>query len=111
MAEPVECPSNERDDDEIEVCFVSCKDVIEYVIPSFPVLSVRLRHMKYELKDDRSGSVMLLDGCMKDDESLRRTYPAHASIRRDYKSAFLVKAGDYTHTYACTHIHTQVIFR
>ena len=63
-----------KENDEIEICIISCGQGYVYTIPSFPALSVQLRQVKYEVENE-SGDVKLMD-----DPSLSRLYPAHISI-------------------------------
>jgi hypothetical protein len=49
-------------------------------IPSFAVVQVQLRRIKYQLNKSLSGAVITLDGLIKDDPSLDRLSPAELSF-------------------------------
>ena len=59
---------------------LSCStDVHLYTIPSFPVVQVRMRQIQFQMtKPD--GTSIHIDGFIKDDLSLNRTYPAELSV-------------------------------
>ena len=50
----------------------------KYTIPSFPVVSVQLRHIKYQMISQ--GTIGVFDGFMRECPSLERSYPAKAVI-------------------------------
>ena len=49
-----------------------------YTIPSFPVIQVHLRQIKFEM-NTADGGVIQVDGFIKDDPSLNRMFPAELS--------------------------------
>ena len=63
---------------------------ISYTIPSFPVFTVRLRHLRYKYVDG-NGTVFVNDGFIRDCSALNRTYPAMVLVKRGYSCAFLTK--------------------
>ena len=60
-----------------------------YTVPSFPVLSVELRKIKYQfiLPDE---SIAVVDGFVHDDPSLKRTYPTELYVETSLKNACCV---------------------
>ena len=77
-------PSIERDahstgQERNTVPILECKERYSYRIPSFSVLTVLLRRMKYEVVMP-NGDAKIVDGFIKDDPSLQRVYPAVLSI-------------------------------
>ncbi len=62
----------------------------EYTIPSFPVLTVKLREVKLQWEDD-CGDVHLFDGFMRECGLLNHPLPAIARIPQGYKHAFFAK--------------------
>ena len=60
---------------------LSCSTEVHiYTIPSFAVVQVQLRRIKYQLIKSLSQAVMALDGLIRDDPSLDRLYPAELSF-------------------------------
>ena len=60
---------------------LSCSTEVHlYTIPSFAVVQVQLRRIKYQLHKSLSRAVITLDGLIKDDPSLDRLYPAELSF-------------------------------
>ena len=51
-----------------------------YMIPSFAVVQVQLRRIKYQLINSLSQAVITVDGLIRDDPSLDRLYPAELSF-------------------------------
>ena len=70
----------------------------KYTIPSFPVVSVQLRHIKYQMISQ--GTIGVFDGFMRECPSLERSYPAKAVIIAHPDAFFIeVKDEDY-----CLHV-------
>ena len=49
------------DNDKEEFTIVDLGDTISYIVPSFPVFTVRLRYLKWQYVD-RDGNILLNDG-------------------------------------------------
>ena len=56
-----------------------CGDLYSYIIPSFSVVTVEMRRIKYELLLEH-GQPTIVDGFIRDNPSLQRLYPAQLSI-------------------------------
>lgn len=77
---------------------LECGEVIDYTIPSFSVITVKLRKMKYQcnVSDEAGNSVFkIADGFIKDDPSLNRSYPAEVVVGSSDDSACLIEASHY----------------
>ena len=61
--------------------------IYSYRIPTFPALTVRLRHMKYQVTD--GDTVCVYDGFIRDCQLLDRVYPVQA-ITTGYPDAFCI---------------------
>lgn len=86
--EMAECSSLAPESIEIPLLKVG-EDVIEYVIPSFPVFSVNLRRIKYTRP---TSDTTLYDGFIRDDSSLMgRKYPTLLVIENGYDNSFFVE--------------------
>lgn len=73
---------------------LECGEVIFYTIPSFSVLTVKLRKIKYQCNvPDATGNpvVKVVDGFIKDDPSLNRPYPAEVAVGSSCVNACLVE--------------------
>ena len=74
---------------------LECGEVLSYTIPSFSVVTVKMRRVKYQcnVSDEAMGTktVKVVDGFMKDDPSLDRSYPAEVAIMSNSKNACLVE--------------------
>ena len=69
---------------------LEAKDTYPYVIPSFPVVTVNLRHIKYQMMDE-GGDIHVFDGFMRECPAMHRTFPAIAEVGIGYKFAFFVE--------------------
>ena len=67
--------------------------IYTYTIPSFPVLSVQLRHVKYQMISQ--GKIGVFDGFMRECPSLERSYPAKAVITA-HPDAFFIEVSVFT---------------
>ncbi len=78
------------------VPLLECSAAFWYTIPSFSVLSVKLRRIKFQcFVPDDSGvaelpAVKIVDGFIKDHPSLDRTYPAEITVDYSGDGACLV---------------------
>ena len=105
------CKTNEGD--RYLVPILSCADEIHlYTIPSFAVVQVKLRQVKYQMQCDKpnSGRVISVDGFIRDDPSLNhRMYPAELSfagpVGMNYPACY-VKVST-----ACTDSHWSICSR
>ena len=61
-----------------------------YIVPTFPALCVRLRHMKYQMQMEEDGSVGVFDGFIRECPALDRVYPAEA-LTTGYPDSFFVE--------------------
>ena len=60
--------------------------IVSYTIPSFSVITVKLREIKYQCQlPDKS-----LDGFIREDLSLQRSYPAEVLLKKGSKNACMV---------------------
>lgn len=64
---------------------------ISYTVPSFPVIAVQLKRIKYQV-DDGSGAGTF-DGFIREDPILKRTYPVTATIEQ-WPDAFFVQVSE-----------------
>lgn len=68
--------------DQVIVPLLECsKEPYDYIIPTFSVLNVKLRRVKYEVNIPSKASSMVLNGLIKDNPSLDRLYPVQISIK------------------------------
>ena len=80
-------------DDRVLVPILQYGELVNYTIPSFPVVSVRLRRITYQgyLSDDR---LKVVDGFIRDDCSLwEHTYPTQIVVGLHPSKACLVEVG------------------
>lgn len=75
----MECKTSEGEACVLVSVLSYASEVHLYMIPSFAVVQVRLRRIKYRLHKSLSGKVITMDGLIKDDLSLDRLYPAELS--------------------------------
>ena len=75
--------------DEVAIAIVRIGPRYQYRIPSFPGITVALRHAAYRTtrEDD---SVGVFDGFMQDCRALERDYPASAAVQTDITKAWFV---------------------
>ena len=66
----------------VSVPVLECGDKHVYTVPSFPVLSVEIR--KFILPEE---SFVVVDGFIRDDPSLERTYPAELYVETNSSNA------------------------
>ena len=72
------------------VTLLECGELYEYTVPSFPVISVELRRMKYESIMPDGKSTKVVDGFIREDASLKRSFPADITIGEGYRHACIV---------------------
>lgn len=77
MAEKQDPPSSEPLFKQFTI--VEAKHTYSYVILSFPVLTVNLRHVKYQMTDE-DGEVKVLDGFMRECLSMQCSFPAIVGV-------------------------------
>lgn len=64
------------------VTLLECGELYEYTVPSFPVISVELRRMKYESIMPDGKSTKVVDGFIREDASLKRSFPGTLPFER-----------------------------
>ena len=69
---------------------LECKERYSYRIPSFSVITVVLRRIKYEVVLP-NGDANILDGFMRDDPSLQRVFPTKVSIEDTFDAACTIE--------------------
>lgn len=77
---------------------LECDELYPYTIPSFPVITVKLRRIKYECivgQDQKE----ILDGFIRDDSSLQRPYPSELLVQISPESACYVEVSLLTFFY------------
>ena len=84
---PSDCPG-EPEDGVYSIPVIRMGRKCRYSIHSFPVLSVMLRHIRFEM--DVSGTFGVFDGFIRECPALERIYPA-ISILNGYPDGFFVK--------------------
>ena len=91
----------------VEVSLLSVgEDVIEYVVPSFPVFSVNLRRIKYTRP---TSDTTVYNGFIRDDSSLTgRKYPTLLVIENGYDNSFFVEGSEVQQS-VC--INDRVLFK
>ena len=76
------------------VSILECGEVLSYTIPSFSVVTVKMRKVKYQCNvyDHGTGTniVKVVDGFMKDDPSLDCLYPTEVAIKSNCRCACLI---------------------
>lgn len=76
-------------DDCLMVTVLQKGSVLSYTIPSFPVYSADLRHVKLQYEEN-NGSVEVIDSFMQECGLLEHTLPAMARVEYDNDHAFLI---------------------
>ena len=69
---------------------VECGELYSYTVPSFSVLHVNIRRIKYETILSDGTTTMIVDGFIRDDPSLLRTYPVELSVGCDNTKDFCI---------------------
>ena len=59
---------------------LECGDLYSYTVPSFPVVNVKMRRIKYQVILPDGESTKIVDGFIREDPSLQRAYPIKLSI-------------------------------
>ena len=70
--------------------------MLSYTIPSFSVVTVKMRKVKYQCNVSDHGTgrdLSILDGFIKDDPSLDCLYPTEVAIKSNCRCACLVEVG------------------
>lgn len=81
----------------IVVPILSIGELRSYTIPSFSVITVELREIKYQCQlPDKS--VKVVDGFIREHPSLLRTYPTEASVKIGSQNACIVEVSDFHDT-------------
>ena len=70
---------------------VECKEALEYTIPSFSVITVDVRRVRYQVILE-GGSAAIVDGFIKDIEELNtRIFPTRIAVELSSNNACLVQ--------------------
>ena len=69
---------------------IECLECYSYRIPSFSVITVQMRRIKFEVEMSNQNK-KILDGFIRDYPSLQRVYPAEISIEDSFDAAGLVE--------------------
>ena len=89
------CSTSTEGEEITVVPILECGEVLSYTIPSFSVLTVKMRKVKYQcnVSDHGTGTniVKVVDGFMKDDPSLDHLYPTEVAIKSNCRCACLVE--------------------
>ena len=77
------CETGEK---QVNVPILRIGKIVSYTIPSFSVITVKLREIKYQCQlPDKS-----LDGFIREDLSLQRSYPAEVLLKKGSENACMV---------------------
>ena len=71
---------------------VECGDLYTYTIPSFSVITVKMRRIRYECIVDEA--TMIVDGFIKDTPSLQRLYPSELFVNVSCEKACYVEVSN-----------------
>ena len=61
---------------------LECGELYEYSVPSFPVISVELRRIKYESIMPNGKSTKMVDGFIREDASLNTIFQTNVAGER-----------------------------
>ena len=67
------------------------KETTEYTVTTFPVLSAKLRSLKFSLENDNQ----VYDGFIRECDSLDRSYPTHVIVKCDSLDTFHVPVDEF----------------
>ena len=81
------CYITDTSETRVLVPILACGDLYSYTIPSFSVVTVEMRRIKYELLLE-DGQPRIVDGFIRDDISLQRLYLAQLSIEMNPLKAY-----------------------
>lgn len=85
----------EGGEERVLIPIIQCGDAVRYTIPSFPVLTVNLRRIKYQgyLPD---GTLRVVDGFIREHTSLQEhTYPSQIVVTLSRTSSCFVEVCIY----------------
>ena len=86
---------------------VECKEALEYTIPSFSVITVDVRRVRYQVILE-GGSAAIVDGFIKDIEELNtRIFPTRIAVELSSNNACLVqvKAKVFLYQYFAVYLY------
>ena len=86
--------------DRIIIPLLECSsgEPYSYIIPSFQVLDVQLRRVKYEVNLPSKDITVVLDGFIKDDSTLDGSYPTQIAVLAGARHHCLVEVNyKYSH--------------
>lgn len=90
-------------EENLDICILDVGEKFTYRVPSFPVLSCRIRRMKFKLETDSA----VYDGFIKDCPSLERVFPALIVAGKGYEDCFFVPKHDFSQT---INVHGLVLY-
>ena len=81
---------NEDEDNGVIITVLSKGNIIDYIIPSFSVLCVRLVEIKIQYHDEH-GNLIISDAFAKDCKEMNHPLPAFAKLNYNYENACLIE--------------------
>ena len=79
----------ETGEEQLIVPILRIGKIVSYTIPSFSVITVKLREIKYQCQlPDKS--LHTVDGFIREDQSLQRSYPAEVLVKKGSENACMV---------------------
>ena len=76
----------------LEICLLEVGTPLKYTVPSFPVITVNLRKMKFKVVSDPG----VYDGFIRDCSALERSYPAITVVGEGPKYCFFVSEEEFS---------------
>ena len=80
-------------EDFVLIAVLAKRDMIEYMVPSFPVFGANLTEVKLQW-DSCVREVMVFDGFAWSCEVLDHLLPAVMKVKYSYKNAFIIEVGE-----------------
>jgi hypothetical protein len=77
---------NREGEQSLDICLLEVGEKLAYTVPSFPVLTVSLRKMKFKVASNPG----VFDGFIRDCPSLERSYPALTVVGEGPQDCFFV---------------------
>lgn len=93
-------PDDDVDEDCLLISVLKKGAVVEYNIPTFPAITVQLREVQLQCEGD-DGSVVLIDGFMRECELTNQPLPALAEVPYDLSHAFFVDVSEPCVVFEC----------
>lgn len=84
-------------EERVLVPLLECGEPYSYTVPSFSVITVQMRRIKYQYITGEGVAEVtrVADGFIREDQSLQRLYPAEVSVKVDSASACVVHVRSY----------------